>query len=105
MNLENLFFIAIIAGLLALFWQHMGIYQTALNAAKKSCAKHDVNLLDQSIFLKKMQLGKLKKMDWLRIERTYEFEFSTLGDRRYKGWVFMSGKRISNIQLQPFAES
>lgn len=104
MNIENLFYISIIAGVAALFWQHMGIHQNALNAAKKSCAKHGVTLLDQSIFLKGMKFGKFKKMTWLRIERTYEFEFSTLGDRRYKGWVFMSSKRILNIQLQPFAE-
>ena len=104
MTLTTLVYLALAIGVLTVFWQQMGIHQRALQAAMASCQKHGVTLLDQSIFLKKINLSKTIRMQWPTLNRTYEFEFSTLGDRRYKGWVYMRSQRIANVQLQPFAE-
>ena len=104
MTLTTLLYIALVIYVLCILWQQMGISQRALQAALASSAKHGVTLLDQSIFLKNIGFSKIKNMQWPTLNRTYEFEFSTLGDRRYKGWVFMRGSRITSVQLQPFAE-
>jgi hypothetical protein len=34
--------------------------------------------------------------------RTYQFEFSSIGDRRYQGLLVMQGMRLKSIELETY---
>jgi len=87
----------------AWFWHHLGIRQYALQSARQITQKAGVQLLDQSIYLRKIRLAK-SSSSLLALERSYEFEFSTRGDRRFLGWVVMRGRRMERSELQAYTE-
>lgn len=82
-------------------WHHLGIRQLALQRARQATRKEGVQLLDQSIVLARFRLRR--SPDTLfAFERTYQFEFSSVGDRRFLGWVVMLGRRQEHIEFQPY---
>ena len=89
-----------------LIWQHNNISIIAIAAAKHRCRKEGVQLLDQTVILKKMSLKKRRRVKSARaiigIERTYHFEFCSVGDHRYQGTIKMRGKYLDHIELEPF---
>ncbi|WP_108125670.1 DUF3301 domain-containing protein [Saccharospirillum mangrovi] len=87
----------------AWFWHHLGIRQLALRHARQATRRANVQLLDQSIYLRKIRLVR-SNATLLAFERSYEFEFATRGDRRYLGWVVLTGRRLTRLELQPYSE-
>ncbi|WP_075186478.1 DUF3301 domain-containing protein [Teredinibacter haidensis] len=96
--------ITLIALLLGIaFWQHLGISQRAFRVAKSHTEKNGVTLLDQSIVLRKIALCR-SSHSLFAFKRNYSFEFSSVGDVRYRGQITMLGKRLKRIELEPFRE-
>ncbi|WP_051207930.1 DUF3301 domain-containing protein [Saccharospirillum impatiens] len=91
----------IIAG--AWIWHHLGLRQIALFHARRSAKKEGVQMLDDSIYLHRMRLAR--STDTLfAFQRMYQFEFSTVGDRRFLGWVILRGRRLESVHWQPYVE-
>lgn len=85
----------------ALIWRHINISQAAKTVAWKHCENAGVQLLDQSIILKKISIAK-STSSIVALRRLYAFEFSTVGDIRYSGRVSMVGNQVEQIELSPF---
>ncbi|MDB2448855.1 DUF3301 domain-containing protein [bacterium] len=96
-----LILLAAVAG--AWFWHHLGIRQLAWRHAREQTERVNVQLLDQSIYLRQIRLVR-SPVSLLALERSYEFEFATRGDRRFLGWVVMSGRHLKRLELQPYTE-
>lgn len=101
MTLNDLLLIALIASLAYIVWLHTCISRVAIAAAKRHCEKEGVQLLDQNVVLKHISI-KLSPRSLFAIKRRYAFEFSSVGDRRYKGYINLLGRRVENIELAPF---
>lgn len=82
-------------------WRHFEISQRAYQAAKAYTQRNDVLLLDETIVLSRLRLRFSKRL-FFYIERHYDFEFATLGDVRYRGFVTLHGPHVGHIFLQPF---
>lgn len=102
-TLEGLFISVIVFLLAYALWRHLGIGQIALSTAKAYTEKQGVILLDQSVHLQKIRLSKGRN-SLLDLTRTYKFEFSTRGDKRYLGWIVMTGRKFKSIDLQPYVD-
>ncbi|PTY37557.1 hypothetical protein BGP77_13745 [Saccharospirillum sp. MSK14-1] len=100
---EQLLLILVFAVISAWWWRHLGIRQLALAHARKACQKANVQLLDQSVYLRKIRLAR-SPVSLVTVERSYEFEFSTRGDRRFLGWVVLTGRRLQRLELQPYSD-
>lgn len=100
---EQLLLILLAAIGAAWFWHHLGIRQLAMRHARQACQRNNVQLLDQSIYLRKIRLVR-SRATLLAMERSYEFEFASRGDRRYLGWVVLSGRQLTRLELQPYSE-
>lgn len=103
MSSSQLITLLLLAILGAWLWHHLGIRQYALQAARQITQRAGVQLLDQSIYLRKVRVVR-SKSSLIALERSYEFEFSTRGDRRFLGWVVMLGRRMERSELQPYTE-
>ena len=82
-------------------WQHNNISLLAKAATKRYCEKEGIQLLDQNVILKR--IGIVRSQGALfAIKRVYAFEFSSIGDYRYKGTTIMHGNLLAHIELVPF---
>jgi hypothetical protein len=84
-----------------IIWQHNNVSIIARKIVSKHCKTAGVQLLDQNIILKKMRICR-SAHSLFALQRLYIFEFSSMGDYRYKGSVVFVGKRMKEIELAPF---
>ncbi|WP_370979792.1 DUF3301 domain-containing protein [Agaribacterium sp. ZY112] len=101
MTIHDLIIIFIIAMLAYLVWLHLEVSNLARAAATKRCKESDLVLLDQSVILNSISLKK-SKFSLFAVERKYHFEFSSIGDTRYRGEVVFLGRRLQFVGLQPY---
>ncbi|MFT5419641.1 MAG: hypothetical protein ACI9D5_000382 [Candidatus Endobugula sp.] len=101
MNIYELIATSPLIGLAYLIWQHNNISIIARNSVKRYCKEAGVQLLDQNIILKRLRI-KISPHSLFALQRQYVFEFSSIGDYRYKGIIHLLGKRIERMELEPF---
>jgi len=94
---EILFFL-LLGGIGVYGWKNTGIKRHALKMARAECAKHELQLLDESMVLRKIWLQRDAQGD-LKIRRRYVFEFSSTGDRRYHGAIVLLGWRVIGVEF------
>ena len=88
-------------GLAGMHWWHgQKVKEIALQAARNHCKEIDIQLLDQSIYLRGFWL-KRDDSGKVRIWRSYLFDFTATGDDRAQGRVTMLGKKVTGIALEP----
>lgn len=71
--------------------------QAILNC-KQACQQLNVQLLDDSIVLKKISLTGLLSGP-LRLYRHYQFDFSIHGSDRYHGYIYLQGMQPQGVQF------
>jgi hypothetical protein len=85
----------------ALYWWHdQGMRQRVLEACSRYCADREVQLLDQSVSLRRLWF---RRDEWgrLRFWRLYEFEFASPENDRHRGRAVTLGDRVLDITLEP----
>lgn len=80
------------------WWDSMRAKEIARIAGKTACDKIDVQFLDDTVARNKIWL-KRNTRGHLIFYRSFNFEFSSLGDQRYFGSITLAGKYIDNINL------
>ncbi|WP_078084586.1 DUF3301 domain-containing protein [Microbulbifer mangrovi] len=83
------------------FWAGMAAKDRVRRIVKSHCADTGVQLLDDTVMLARTRL-KRDRSGQVRLQRQYEFEFTSTGERRYGGIAVLHGQRVSQIQLSPF---
>lgn len=76
------------------------VKERAFIAAQKRCAEMEVQLLDESIYLRRLWL-KRNDAGKLSLWRAFYFEFTVSGADRYFGRVIVLGSRITQVELDP----
>jgi hypothetical protein len=84
----------------ALWWQGQGVKAFALSKVVKYCNDQDLQLLDESLVLKRLWLAR-GSSGAVQIKRTYQFEFTSTGEHRYLGFVVMIGWKVIQLEMQP----
>ncbi|MFT6388065.1 MAG: hypothetical protein ACJAUP_001440 [Cellvibrionaceae bacterium] len=92
------FFLILFAGMI---WKHIDASRIARFSAKKYCDKQGVQFLDQNVILKRLKIAK-SPHSLFAFKRHYNFEFSSIGDRRYRGDIYLLGQRVIYIELEPY---
>lgn len=100
-DLVNLLVLAL-AGLVAIYWWQSGPFKgRAKQLASEHCRQQNLQLLDQSMVI--TGLWPARNADGnLVFRRTYQFEFSSTGDRRYRGKLILQGMALQTIWLEPY---
>lgn len=89
----------LIAGTIAyIWWGNTTTKEIAITTAKRACDKADVQLLDDTVALKKYRLVRNQSGN-MKIARLFTFEFSVAGDERRQGFVSFVGTQIREIKL------
>lgn len=72
--------------------------ERALQASGRVCRELDVQLLDQTVALRRMRPAR-DAGGRLRLRREYGFEFTLEGSERRRGTVLMLGVRVESVHL------
>ncbi len=80
---------------------HNNISILATQAAINYCQLAGVQILDHNTLFKGFKIRRSSN-SLCCLERTYQFEFSSVGDQRYKGIIVMLGKQSKTIELDAF---
>ena len=92
----------ILAGAIAVYWWQSGLFKgRARELATAHCRQLGLQLLDQSMVITGIRPA-LSGSGKIEFRRTYQFEFSSIGDRRYQGQLVMQGLRLKSIELETY---
>ena len=81
------------------FWMDtLQARDAALDAARRACEAENVQLLDWTVAVRKLGLGR-DDDGRRRLRRTYEFEFSDTGNNRIKGSLTLVGRQLLALSL------
>lgn len=89
--------IAVAAG--GIWWHGQGVKARALGHVKRYCDKHNLQLLDESLVIRRLWPVRTARGS-LVLQRTYAFEFTSTGEHRYVGTVDLQGYKLSAIETQ-----
>lgn len=102
MSIYVLFWLLGAAALVAVWIHHNNLSHQAVVLARQHVRQQGLQFLDQSAVLCRVSIACKR---WsLSLERTYKFEFSVRGDRRYNGRLTLTGRRLSRIELDPYPD-
>jgi hypothetical protein len=87
-----------LAGLGAFWWDGLQKRELALQAARRACEQAGVQFLDESVALRRMRLRRDAEQR-ARIYREFGFEYSSAGDDRQVGRVYLLGNRVLSADL------
>jgi hypothetical protein len=91
-----------LAGVIAVYWWQSGLFKgRAREFAIAHCRQLGLQLLDQSMVITGLWPSR-SGSGKIEFRRTYQFEFSSIGDRRYQGLLVMQGLRLKSIELETY---
>ncbi len=80
------------------WWDGLQKRELAVQAARTACERAGVQFLDQSVALRKLSLRRDDNQR-ARFYREYAFEYSSAGDDRQPGRVYLLGARVLSANL------
>jgi hypothetical protein len=89
----ELILVIVLAGLTWLWLDSLKVREAAVKAARAACEADGLLLLDDTVAIRALKTSR-NDQGHVRIQRTYEFEFSDTGDNRRKGSIVMLGQRV-----------
>ncbi|QKT03214.1 DUF3301 domain-containing protein [Ectothiorhodospiraceae bacterium 2226] len=87
------------AGAVAWWVSAMRLHERAGYFGARACDRHRVQLLDQTVHLRKLGLAR-DDAGRMRVRRYYAFEFTTTGADRRGGVIVMLGPRLEYVHLE-----
>ena len=98
LNLGEILVILVIGGYGVYLFQALRIKELALAAARRACQQRGVQLLDQTVSIKRISMSRDEQGRW-RVWRQYHFEYSVEGLERERGHVIMLGNRLHGLVM------
>jgi len=88
----------ILLGILIIFWLNtLRIRELALQVARETCYRQQLQLLDATVSLKNLRLRRLAGR--LTLQRTFQFAYSSQGDDRHTGFIITVGNHVEQVGL------
>lgn len=80
------------------WWDGLNKRELAIRAARVVCQRAGVQLLDETVSLRKLRLRRDASQQ-ARIQREFVFEYSDTGDNRLPGYIYLLGGRVTDVNL------
>jgi hypothetical protein len=98
----ELVLLVVLAALTWLWLDSLKVREAAVKAARAACESDGLLLLDDTVAIRGLKTAR-NDDGHLRLQRTYEFEYSDTGDNRRRGSIVMLGQRVVlfNVGFRP----
>ena len=90
--------LALLAGVGWLWWDGLKKRELAVQAARALCQRAGVQFLDETVALKRLRMRR-DEQQRMRFFREFAFEYSSSGDDRLPGRVYLLGDRVVEVNL------
>ncbi|MDP1645258.1 MAG: DUF3301 domain-containing protein [Sulfuritalea sp.] len=90
--------LAALGALAWLWYDSLQVRGIGIGAAKSACAAEDLQLLDDTVSISSLGLGR-DDNGRLLLRRVYGFDYSDNGDNRRSGSVVMLGQRVLVVNV------
>lgn len=97
--LSDVIWLALLIAAGGLWWHGQGVKAVALKRVKEYCDEHNLQLLDESLVLRKLWFSRNLK-GAIGLRRTYLFEFTSTGEYRYRGTVTLLSYQLLSVDAQ-----
>jgi|JFJP01.1.fsa_nt_gi hypothetical protein len=87
-----------LGGVAWIWWDGLQKREIAVRTARFECERASVQFLDDSVALSKLRLRRDNNQR-VRIYREYSFDYSSVGDDRQVGRVYLLGERVLTANL------
>lgn len=98
MDFSPLLWISALGVLLWFWFDSLRSREITLAFCREMCRRHDVQLLDQTVTLVQVRIGR-NKNGRLRLLRRYHFDFYTPENQRKQGYMLMLGIAPAYFEL------
>ena len=98
MDLLDLLTLLLLAAGGWLWYDSLNAREKAIAAAKSACAADDLLLLDETVAIARLGVGR-NDDGAPRLRRVYGFEYSDTGNDRHPGSIVMLGSRVQIINV------
>lgn len=95
------FFILLVLPLVWVWWDGLGAKEIARAYGKRTCRERDVLFLDDTVALSLTRLRR-DASGHLRFYRRFDFEFTSDGEQRYRGYVDMLGPQVIHVEMDVY---
>lgn len=85
--------LVVVAAIAWLWLDSIKVREVAVAAARSACASEGLMLLDDTVSISGLKPAR-NEDGHIRLQRSYEFEFSDTGDNRRRGSVVLLGRRV-----------
>jgi uncharacterized protein DUF3301 len=90
----------ILAAAVLWFWQDsLAARESANAAAKEACQRLGLQFLDGTVAFARMAL--VREAGWLKLRRTYVFDYTATSIERRQGFVLLTGRRVESVGYAP----
>ena len=90
----------ILAAALLWFWQDsLAARESANAAAKDACLRLGLQFLDGTVAFARIAL--IRESGWLKLRRTYVFDYTATSIERRQGFVLLTGRRVESVGYAP----
>jgi hypothetical protein len=97
LDAHYLLVLLLFAWIIWLWRNNLAARERAIEVAGRTCRQVGVQMLDQTVSITRLGVGR--SAYGLRLRRRYRFEFSTDGSDRYPGRVELLGLTVVSVQL------
>ena len=96
--------IAILAiGLIAYYWSYtQKLKAVAVVGAKKKCNELELQFLDHTVVFNKLSWFR-NPLGQRRLRREYLFDFTSTGEERYQGKIYLQAHHIIGVELGAYS--
>ncbi len=104
--MDSLLFLALLAAIAWFWFDSLRAHEIAKGTIKQLCAYYQLQLVDDTVSLKRMQIQRATQKSAVRfyLLRTYQFEFSPDGNELVQGVLLMHGSYPVFIDLPGYYE-
>ena len=82
------------------FWQDsLAARESANSAAIEACRRLGLQFLDGTVAFARVEL--VREAGWLKLRRTYVFDYTATSIERRQGFVLLTGRRIETVGYAP----
>jgi len=99
LQLHHVIWLLVIAAIGSYWWYTKGVREIAYRAVKRYCDSMDIQLLDFAVYESRTQLTRYQGR--VTTQRTFQFEFATTGEHRYRGTVEIIARKVISIDVEP----
>ena len=96
---EEMLLVALLALAAWLYYNGIRVREQALRVGRDYCRNVGLQLLDETVSRQRIALAR-DDSGQMRIRRIYGFEFTSDGERRYRGEIDMLGMRVQGVQVE-----